>query len=231
MEQKTDVKFGTWIEGAFTIYKENFVVLCVAALLVVLLSILSVGILYGPMVVGLNLMVLRFVDGSEDEPKIGDVFRGFNYFVPAFVFVLVWGLIFYVVMFILSFVPCAGEVINLILSVVVPACLMFALFLIPDQKLDFWTASVKSFEMVKSNPLPFIGLSVLAGILGSVGAVLCGVGVALSLPLYALIVGQAYRDVFGTSSAAEVAGPESSTASTPSSKDAHDDDTQEPAGR
>jgi uncharacterized membrane protein len=67
--------------------------------------------------------------------------------------------------------------------------------------MDFWAASMASFEKVKTNFFPFLGLALIAGILGYIGAILCGIGLFLTLPLYFCIMSIAYREVFGSGSA------------------------------
>ena len=195
----TDVldKFGDWIKEGFFIYKDNLGVLILSSLIAVLLIAITLGILIGPMLAGLIMIVLRLRDGKQPPPLAGDVFQGFQYFLPSFLFFLVWGVLLIVACVILAFVPCIGHFLSVCICVAANAFLMFGLFLIVDQKMDFWSASMASIEKVKPAFFPFLGLALVAGILGQIGAVACGIGVIVTMPINYTILAVTYRDVFG----------------------------------
>jgi hypothetical protein len=194
--EKVDVKFGIWIEEGFNLYKDNFGPLVLASLLAILLSSVSFGILTGPMMAGLVLVTLDIVDRKQPQPSGGEVFRGFDYFLNSFLFFLVWGLIIGLGIAILTVVFCLGLVLAAPIIYVAQAFLMFGLFLIVDRKMDFWPASMKSINTVKTNFWPFLGVSIVAGLIGSLGGIACGIGVIFTLPIQVCIVAVAYRDVF-----------------------------------
>jgi len=193
---KTEVKFGEWIEKGFNLYKENFGLLVLASLIAVLLSSVTIGILAGPMFAGMVLITLHLFDKKEPKPEVGDVFKGFSFFLNTFLFFIVWGIGLLVVCFILSLIPCIGVFIAIFLVYAVQAALMFALFLIVDKDMAFWPASMESFEKVKSNFWMFLALTVVAGIIGSIGSIACGVGVFITAPIQLCILAVAYREVY-----------------------------------
>lgn len=193
----TDVKIGAWIEQGFDLYKKHIGVLLVPSLLAVVLSLVSIGILAGPMMVGMILIVFKLMSNAEARPEPGDVFQGFNYFVQAFLFVLVWGLIGYVGQAILLLVPILGLLLAPIFSICLGTAVMFGLFLIADRKAEFWPASMTSLDKVKPAFVPFLVFNFVASVLGGIGVLLCGIGVFLTLPIYICIVAVTYRDVFG----------------------------------
>ena len=194
---KIKVNFGEWIEKGFNLYKENFITLVLASLIAVVLSVVTVGILFGPMWAGILLITLALFDNKKPKPEVGDLFKGFNYFLNTFLFVIVWGIVLFVISFILALVPCIGQVASLLIGFVAQAFLMFGLFLIVDEQIDFWPASMESFNKVKTNFWPFLGLAVVTTIIGSIGAILCGIGVVVTAPIQACILTVAYREVFG----------------------------------
>lgn len=195
--EKVQVKFGEWIERGFNLYKENFALLVLASLVAVALSTVTMGILAGPMMAGVLLITLALFDKKEPKPEVGNVFKGFDCFLNSFLFVLVWGLAFFVVSVILNIVPLIGQVAFFFVVFAGQALLMFGLFLIVDRQMEFWPASMESFNKVKTNFWPFLGLSVVAGIIGGIGMIACGVGVVFTVPIQACILTVAYREVFG----------------------------------
>ena len=112
--QNTQVRFSQWIEEGFNLYKDNFKTLVLAAIFVVVISTVTAFILAGPMLAGLALLILGLRDKKEPKPEAGMVFRGFDYFVPAFLFIVVWGIGILTVSFILGVIPLIGQLASLL---------------------------------------------------------------------------------------------------------------------
>ena len=195
--QKVPVKFGEWIEDGFNLYKENFKTLVLASIFVVVLSSVTVGILAGPMLAGLVLLTLELMAGKEPGPEAGTVFKGFDYFLNSFLFVLIWGLGIFIASLIIGVLPVIGQLASLFVVYAAQAFLMFGLFLIVDRQMEFWPASMESINTVKTNFWPFFGLSAVAGIIGSIGLIAFGIGIVFTIPIQACILAVAYRNVFG----------------------------------
>ena len=195
--ERVEVQFGEWIEGGFNLFKENVGFLILSSLVVVILSSVTVGILAGPMMGGLMIITLRHYDKQEPKPEIGHVFRGFNYFLNTFLFVLVWGVLLAAASGILSLIPCIGQLAALFVIFCAEALLLFGLFLIVDEGMEFWQASLASYNKVKTNFWPFLGFTVLTSIIGSIGFIVCGLGIIVTLPIQVCILTVAYREVFG----------------------------------
>ena len=193
---KVDVKFGEWIEKGFNLYKENFGILVLASLIAVIVSAITVGVLAGPMAAGVLLIIFQLVDRKEPKPEVGTLLRGFDFFLHSFLFFVIWGIAIFVASLILGLVPCIGQLASLFVVFVAHALLMFGLFLIVDRKMEFWPASVESFNMVKRNFWPFLGFSIVSNLIGSIGAVACGIGVVFTLPIQVCILTVAYREIF-----------------------------------
>ena len=197
--QKVQVKFGDWIERGFNLYKNNFGTLVLASILVVVLSTVTIGILAGPMLAGLALVILFLLDKKSPAPDAGAVFKGFTYSLNSLLFVAVWGIAIFIGSIILGVIPLVGQLASIFFVYAAQAFLMFAMFLIVDQQMDFWPASMESINTVKTNFWPFFGISTVAGIIGSLGAIAFGIGIALTLPIQGCILAVAYRDVYGDS--------------------------------
>jgi len=211
--QKIDVKIGKWLEEGFTLYKNNFATLVLASIIALVLSTVTIGLLTGPMIAGLIIITLQLLRQEEPKPDAGSVFRGFNYFLSAFLFMLIWGIAILLGSVILSLFPIIGQILSLFFAYSAQAFLMFGLYLIVDQQMNFWPASQKSIHTVKSNFWPFLGLSVIASIIGSIGAIAFGIGIVLTIPIQACILAVAYQEIFNRSR--QTATPDSSAAIEP----------------
>ena len=149
--EKVEVKFGEWLEKGFNLYKENIATLILASAVAILLSVATLGILAGPMLAGVFFITLGLFDKTDPKPEAGSLFKGFNYFLNSFLFVIVWGVAIIVASFILSIVPCIGQLASLFIAYAVQAFLMFGLLLIVDKRMEFWAASMESLNKVKTN--------------------------------------------------------------------------------
>lgn len=194
---KPMVKFGEWINAGFALYKENFLVLVVANLIAVILGAVTFGVLSGPMYAGLILITLACLDKKEPKAEIGDVFKGFDYFLDSFLFVIIWGAISIAITLLLNIIPCAGQVLSMFVGIVISALIMFGMFLIVERKMNFWPASMASINLVKTNFFPFAGLAIVAMFLAYIGGLACGIGMIITLPIGVCILAVAYRDLFG----------------------------------
>ena len=194
---KVQVKFGDWIEKGFNLYKANFGTLVLASVFVVVIGTITVGILAGPMLAGLALVTLQLLDRKEPRPEAGKVFKGFDYFLQSFLFVIVWGIGILIGSVILGVIPVIGQLASIAFVYAAQAFLMFGMFLIVDRQMEWLPASTESINIVKANFWPFFGLSAVAGIIGSIGAIACGIGVVFTIPIQGCILAVAYREVFG----------------------------------
>ena len=194
--QKVNVKMGEWIEQGFNLYKNNFATLVLASAIALVLSTITIGILTGPMIAGLIIIALQLLRKEEPKPDAGRVFRGFGYFLNAFLFMVIWGLAILIGSIILSLFPVIGQLLSLFLVYAAQAFLMFGLFLIVDKQMNFWPASQQSIQTVKTNFWPFLGLSAIASIIGSIGAIAFGIGIVLTVPIQVCILAVAYEEIF-----------------------------------
>ena len=191
------VDIGGWISEAFELYKANFALLCVATLLALLLSVFTCGVLAGPMWAGLTLILLRVSRQEQPAPQIGDLFKGFEFFLQSLLYVVV----IFAASFILGFIPMLGQVAPMLLMPLV----MFSVCLIVDQKLEFWPAIVASFEKAKTEYVSLLVLWLVASLISAAGGILCGVGAILTAPFSAIVTVVAYRHLFEGADAAPVA--------------------------
>ena len=182
------VDIGGFIAEAWELYKGNFGLLCVATLVAMLLGGFTCGVLAGPLWAGLTLVILRVSRKSEPAPAVGDVFKGFDYFLQALLYVVV----LMVAGFVLGFIPMVGQIAPVFLLPLV----MFSMCLIVDQKMEFWPAILASFEKAKGDYVSLLVLSLVAGLISAAGGLLCGVGAILTAPFSTIVAVVAYRHLF-----------------------------------
>ncbi len=178
-------------------------------------------VLIGPMMCGLYLCLFGKMRGAPVE--FGDLFKGFDYFVPGLVaaaiqtvpiFVLVFPAYFIFAIFMFATMPhdryaraegppavfFLGLIVFvlfvLIVSLVIHILFLFAYPLIVDRKLSGWDAIKLSARASMKNFGGMLGLVLLNAGLGILGVFACYVGVFFVIPISFAGYAAAYRRIF-----------------------------------
>ena len=213
------------IKGAWELIKDQywlFVGLATVAMLIG--SAVPFGILLGPMMCGLHL---TFFTRMRNEPfDLSLLFKGFDYFgqsliatllhvIPIVIIVVPAYLVFYVG-FILSIAAQGDEpnpaamlgvmgmfaifwLVMIIIIVFVSIGFTFSYPLIVDRKLNAMDAIKWSFKAAMANFWRILVMTLLTGLLGFAGLLLCYVGAFLVFPIQYGAIAVAYEKVFGLS--------------------------------
>ncbi|MCA1809731.1 MAG: hypothetical protein ABR497_10535 [Kiritimatiellia bacterium] len=201
---KQELKIGGWLQEAFNLYKANFVLLFVTSLLALLLGKLTFGILMGPLAAGMAMIMLRLIDNSEQRPEIGDVFKGFEFFLDSFLLVLASAAVMLIAMVLslLVFNSFIAGLLMIVVAVVIHVLVMLALCLIVDKRMDFWPAAQAAFQALKSAFLPLVLAVLVTIIASSIGGLVCGIGILVTAPMYWCMMVLIYRDMLRNAPAA-----------------------------
>lgn len=204
-------KVGTTFNRAMEVYKKNFVPICVAALLAGLVGAVSCGICTAPLLCGVFAMILKAMRDSNAQLNIGDVFQGFSkFFVPAFVGCLVLSLINQAATAILVCIPIIGWIALVVVAIAMSAAMLWSLFLVTDQGATVGDAITVPLKLLKDKRFWSVVLvTFVACLIGSVGAIACGVGVLVTMPFAYCMIAAAYEEAYagGTTSAEEQQPP------------------------
>ncbi|MEZ5403946.1 MAG: hypothetical protein R2729_29975 [Bryobacteraceae bacterium] len=178
------VQTGKWISDGWNLVTGDWVTFGLAALVMLVISSVVPFILQGALITGLHIMVKRKMLVGQTE--IGDLFKGFNYFVPALI-----------VNLLVTVFAMIGMLACIIPAFVVGAMYMFPYLFVVDRKMEFWPAMQASHAIVKKDYLGFtlfflalVGLQIL-------GALACIVGILITLPMMFAAITAAYRDIAG----------------------------------
>ena len=182
------------------------------------------GILLGPMMCGLHM---TFFKARRGEPiEFGMLFKGFDYFgqsliatllyiVPIVAIIVPVYLLFYVGMFVSMAAANAGDepnpaaafgvmgvfmlvwVVVIIIILIVSVGFTFSYPLIVDRKLSGFDAVKLSFRAALANFWRLLGLLMMTGLMGFVGALFCYVPAFLVMPVSFAAIAVAYEQVFG----------------------------------
>lgn len=100
-----------------------------------------------------------------------------------------------------------GSFLCVIPAFIVGGLLMFTVPLIVDQRLGALEAMMKSVDSLKGEWLMATLFYLVVSILGSLGALLCGIGLLFTWPLFILSVSVLYRDFFIGQAPSEASAP------------------------
>ncbi len=202
------VRSGDWVSDGWTLIKPHLGTHILIALVVGILSSVTLGILSGPLVCGWLMILLRQRREPSYTPQFGDLWKGFEIFGQAFVAWLVIaivsaiaGALTSVVGTILGYIPIIGWIAAPLLGAVVAICLMtvflYAFPLLADRRADAIEAIKRSAETTTPEFIPFAGFAVILYLLQLVGGVACGIGLLITGPIMIAALAVSYTDVLG----------------------------------
>ena len=186
----TKIDIGAELGKGWRLFQPNMGLLIVASLIATLVSAVTCGILSGPLMAGMFLVVRRLIKNDPVKPQAGDVFKGFDYFVQALILIVLC----LVVVFLLAMIPVIGQLAGLAVSAVMFWGIMFVTY----QKLSAIDAFKKIFEYLKTGEftLPLV-FGIIVSVISSLGAIACVVGMFLTIPLGYCMMACCYETLFG----------------------------------
>lgn len=126
-------------------------------------------------------------DTIQNKPSdFNRFFKGFDLFLPLFLANLITG-IFVMLGIFLLIIP------GLYLAISYSFTAFFIIFL----KYDFWEAMEWSRKIITKNFWQFTGLLIILGLINLAGALLCGVGLIVTLPLTSCVMYCVFEDIIG----------------------------------
>ena len=154
---------------------------------VAVISVPLLMILFGPLYAGLCYMGLKSMRG--EKPRIRDIFKGFDRF---------WGTCFLWLIFPAGVVILVSTGVGVLLVPLLWATAMLAFPLLIDQQLGVFSSMSAAFRTVLTwkNWWRFWLYGLVLTFLGSIGIVVFGIGIFVTLPLAICVQIIAYREIF-----------------------------------
>lgn len=175
---------GHWIGAGWSLVKADLGTFMLLSLLFVVLNGFVPILLQGSLIAGFCIVCTKKLLYGRFE--IGDLFKGFNFFIPA----LVASLLITVFTFI-------GTIFCIIPGLVIAAMYQFTYLFIIDKKMDFWPAMQASHALVKNDYFGFTIFFIAAVLLNVIGFLCCLVGVLATMPILYAAITVAYKEIVG----------------------------------
>ncbi len=192
---QTKIRLGDWLSGGWQVYKENWLLMSLATLLGSFLGSVTLGVLAGPLLMGLYRIALKTMRG--EQPEMGDMFNWEGRFLHAFLLALICALIYGGVASI-GRNSSVGALLGLVATPFLTMILALAMPFILERKVDVLAAINDVGRLIFSRDTLMwwiVGL-VISGI-ASLGIFGCGIGVFLTVPWMVSSAAVAYRDIYG----------------------------------
>lgn len=198
------VDVADWLAKGWRIYRSDAGTFSLSALVMFLLSLLSLGLLIGPLTAGFYRMVFKKMRG--EQPQVGDLFKGMDRFWPT-VFAWVIQFIIFATISGPSWVVGSGSAsvtspltagLSLLLTPLVWSVFMFVYPLILERQYDTAQALEVAGRLVFSHrAVSFWVAGWILWLATVAGFFLCGVGGLVTIPLVLCAMAVAYSQFFG----------------------------------
>ncbi len=174
------MNLGKSIQQSFDLYLKNFGLLLLASLIAGLISVISIGILAGPLAGGVLALGLKLLRGEKGE--LNEIFSHFNQFLPTLIATLLF-IAASLVLWIIGIIPVIGWILNLAACPALGLLYLLAIGFIIDQKMQPLEAVKRSVDCFAAEPVPLWFYSLVMLILSGIGAIIFVIGVILTIPL------------------------------------------------
>ena len=207
-ELKSGAAVGSTFNRGLEIYKKNFVTLLLATLIAAVIGSVTCGICTAPLFCGVFAMILAAMRNDGATLQVGDIFKGFQKFMPAFVSALVLWLVYFLVYLVLA-ATVVGLILLPVLCAVYAALCSWSLLLVADQNATIGDAILVPLKLLGDKRFWSIILVVfVAGLIASLGLVACGIGFFVTLPFAYCMIAAAYEEAYSGAAPAAAAAPE-----------------------
>ena len=192
LQRRASIEISSALSRGWALVRDNLFELIGASLLAWLIT---VGLAFVPilgwivgfvLMGGLDYMLLKRIRG--ERVMIGDVFAGFN---RAFLDLTMAGLVKWLLTSI-------GLILCILPGIYLAIGYVFALPLVIDKQMDFWTAMEVSRRVVHEHWFSVFALVIVLVLVALAGFLLCGIGALISVPVASAALMYVYEDLFGS---------------------------------
>jgi uncharacterized membrane protein len=179
-----NVAVGRWIDQGWQVVKQDLGLWVVMAILFSLIGGAVPVVLQGPLMAGFAIAAMKKMTTGRIE--IGDLFKGFEFFVPSLVACLLY-----------SIFAGLGVLLCILPVFWVVTVYQFIYLFIVDKRMDFCPAMEASRAVISKDFWGFLVFWLACALLNLLGVLACIVGVFVTIPITMVATVAAYRDVVG----------------------------------
>jgi uncharacterized membrane protein len=175
---------GRWVSAGWQMVTADLGNYALVSLIFVVVNSVASIVTQGPLQTGFHLYCMKKMYGRRAD--VGDIFKGFDFFLPAFVAALLIGIFVFF-----------GVLVCIIPGLVLASMYKFTYLFILDKKMDFWPAMEASHAVVKNDYFGFTMFLIVLGLINLLGVLCCVVGLLVTIPLSVAAITVAYQEIVG----------------------------------
>jgi len=175
---------GRWVSAGWAMVTADMGNYALISLIFVAVNSVASVVTQGPLQVGFHQYCIKRLYNKRSE--IGDIFKGFDFFLPAFVATLLIGIFVFI-----------GTMLCVIPGLVVASMYKFTYLFILDKKMDFWPAMEASHSVVKNDYFGFTMFLIVLALINLLGFLCCIVGLLITIPVSVAAITVAYQELVG----------------------------------
>ncbi len=164
------IDLGKCVSDGFDDLTRNPLFSIVGFLVMILVNGLTCGLIAGPLMLGFWRGIEK--DRTGGRAQIGDVFSGFDRFLPSFLVSLLGGL-----------AAGIGSLLCIIPGLLIAPIVPIGIYLIHRGETDGMQALSRGFEILKANLLMAAVTTFVLYLVGSLGVIACYVGMLATMPV------------------------------------------------
>lgn len=171
-----------WISEGWSVVTSDIGNYLLISLIFVLLN--GVPLIQGALIAGFHIFTMKKLMGRPAD--VGDLFKGFNFFVHTLVASLLIGIFVF-----------AGSLLCFIPGLIIAAMYKFTFLFIVDKRMEFWPAMQASHAVVRNDYFGFTMFLILAFLVNVLGALCLIVGLLITIPVTVAAITVAYKEIVG----------------------------------
>jgi uncharacterized membrane protein len=183
------MELGKALQKSIDLYLKNFGLLFISGLVAAILSVVTIGILAGPLIGGFIIMILKLERGEKAE--FNEIFAHFDKFIPTLIIAII-GMIISIV---IGIIPFLGIILGFIAGPFINFVSALAIAFVVEKNIEPIDAIKRGYDCFMTNPGINWIYSLIIGILSGIGAIACGIGVIFTLPLSTVGMTIAYLEI------------------------------------
>lgn len=182
------------VQESFNLYVKNFVLLVLASLIAGVISVVTLGILAGPVIGGLLILGLKMIRGEKGD--LNELFAHFDQFLPTLVAtLLLWGAS--IVVYIIGNIPVIGWIANFVVNPVLFLLYFLTIGFIVEQNRPPLQAIQRSIACFAGEWAQLWLYSFAMLLIGGIGYFIFLIGAVLTIPFGMIGMTLAYQQLSG----------------------------------
>lgn len=176
------------IQNSIELYLNNMGIIFLSGVIASILSLISLGILTGPLFGGLLILSLKILRG--DPVDFMEIFAHFNKLLPTLLLCLIAG----ISLMITKKIPVIGTLLFVLLSPFILVITAIALIIIIEKDYPLIPALREGVDFFKTDPMVIWIYGLITLILSISGAIIFGIGALLTIPFATSYMAVAYQE-------------------------------------